>query len=216
MISLRTHVAAMLVFAALLTFSARAEEAKQLFNGKDLAGWKMAGPGEFKVEDGLLVTHGGMGLLWHEGEKFGNCEIKVVYKTDTPNANSGVYIRIDGEPKDPWFAVHHGYEVQIDDGADKFHRTGSLYSLTEVKELVETKPGDFKTLIIRLDGDRTTVTVNGKLVTDFKEGDPVPPKKSYSEPERGPRPKMGYIGLQNHDDKSRVRFKEVSVTPLKK
>src|SRR5207249_7729784 len=29
----------------------------------------------------------------------------------------------------PWFAVHHGYEVQIADGTDPFHRTGAIYSL---------------------------------------------------------------------------------------
>src|SRR5215471_4246061 len=29
----------------------------------------------------------------------------------------------------PWFAVHRGYEVQIMDENDKFHRTGAIYSL---------------------------------------------------------------------------------------
>ena len=51
-------------------------------------------------------------------------------------------------------------------------------------------------------------------VTDFSEGDPVPPKKEDYEPERGARPTSGYIGLQNHDEKSRVHFREVSVAPL--
>lgn len=197
--------------------SARAEDGwKQLFNGKDKEGWTMAGPGEFKVEDGLLVTYGGMGLLWYNKEKFGNCEIKVVYKSSKNRDNSGVFIRIDGEPKDPWFAVHHGYEVQIDDAADPFHRTGSLYSLTEAKATVDAKPGEWITMLIKLDGDRTISTVNGKEMTDYKEGQPVPPKKAASEPERGPRPQMGFIGLQNHDKGSKVSFKEVSVKPLPK
>ena len=40
---------------------------KPLFNGKDLTGWKHVGPGEMTVEDGLIHTHGGMGLLyWSE------------------------------------------------------------------------------------------------------------------------------------------------------
>jgi hypothetical protein len=51
------------------------------------------------------------------------------------------------------------------------------------------------------------------LVTDFKDGDPVPPKVG-NEPDRGPRPKSGYIGLQNHAEKDVIYFKEVSVTEL--
>ena len=190
-------------------------EWKPLFNGKDLTGWKMTGPGEFTVEDGELVTHGGMGLLWYERERIGNAELRIVFQTTKPDDNSGIFIRIDGEPADPWFAVHHGYEVQIDNGGDESHRTGALYSLTKVKEMVQTKPGEDVTVLIKLVGDRTIVHVNGKLVTDFTEGDPVPPKKASYEPDRGPRPETGYIGLQNHDDKSRVHFKEISMRPLK-
>ena len=40
----------------------------------------MTGPGEIKLEDGELVTYGGMGLLWYTGEKLGNCRIRVVFK----------------------------------------------------------------------------------------------------------------------------------------
>ena len=39
-------------------------EWKQLFNGKNLDGWKHVGPGEFVVENGVLKTVGGMGLLF--------------------------------------------------------------------------------------------------------------------------------------------------------
>ena len=40
---------------------------QQLFNGKDLTGWKHVGPGGDTVEDGLIKTHGGMGLLVLDG-----------------------------------------------------------------------------------------------------------------------------------------------------
>jgi hypothetical protein len=33
----------------------------------------------------------------------------------------------------------------------------------------------------------------------------------WYEPVRGPRPDVGYIGLQNHDARSVVYFREVSV-----
>lgn len=208
----------MLIAALGMVMSAGALGAEEgwrpLFNGKNMDGWKMTGPGQFKVEDRALTTYGGMGLLWYEKEKLGNCEIRVVYRTSKPSDNSGVFIRINGEPKDPWFAVHNGYEVQIDDHGDSWHRTGALYSLTEVKEKVEAKAEEWNTMLIRLEGDRTIVHVNGTLVTDYKEGQAVPPKKKYYEPDRGARPVEGYIGLQNHDNNSKVQFKEISVRPL--
>jgi len=69
---------------------------------------------------------------------------------------------------------------------------------------------------ITLDGPHTTVVLNGVKVTEFTEGDAVPPKKFDFEPERGPRPPQGYIGLQNHSDNDVVFFKEVAVKMLKK
>jgi hypothetical protein len=51
-------------------------------------------------------------------------------------------------------------------------------------------------------------------VTDYKEGDAVPPRKFDYEPQRGRRPIAGYIGLQNHSDNDIVFFKEVAVQPL--
>ena len=92
---------ACVVAAAFLLVAARAQAPawKQLFNGKDLTGWKHVGPGEMTVEDGLIRTHGGMGLLYWTGGKLGNCRIHVVYKMRDFNDNSGVFIRIPIEPR---------------------------------------------------------------------------------------------------------------------
>lgn len=206
----------MLAACASSPVHAEAEEVpwRPLFNGVDLAGWKQVGPGEFKVEDGALVTYGGMGLLYYTAETFGDCEIRVVFKETTDVDNSGVFIRIGMEPKNPWYAVNQGYEVQIDHDADPWHRTGVLYSMTEAKAEIPAPEGEWSTMLIRLEGDRTAVTVNGALITDFLEGTPVPERKSISEPARGPRARQGYIGLQNHDANSKVMFKEISVRPL--
>ena len=51
---------------------AQSAEWKQLFDGKDLVGWKHVGKGEMTVEDGLIHTHGGMGLLYWTGGKLGD------------------------------------------------------------------------------------------------------------------------------------------------
>jgi hypothetical protein len=197
------------------------QEWRQLFNGKDLTGWKHVGQGSMEVENGLIRGHGGMGLLYWTAEKFGNCTIRVVYKMRDDNSNSGVFIRIPIEPYEEWMPVFYGYEVQIDNkpelsDEDEYHYTGMLYSLT--KPLA--KPGlpgpQWNTMEITLDGDRTIVYVNNVKVTDYKEGDPVPERVFDFEPYHGRRPDSGYIGLQNHSENDVVYFKEVSVKPLKK
>src|ERR1700738_120279 len=138
---------------------------RQLFDGKDLAGWKHVGPGSMTVEDGLIRTHGGMGLLYWTAGKMGNCRIRVVYKMRDFNDNSGVFIRIPIEPREPWMPVHYGYEVQIDNhpetsNEDEYHITAALYSLT--KPLAKPgKPGpEWNTLEISLDGPHPIVMLN--------------------------------------------------------
>jgi hypothetical protein len=176
-----------------------------------MTGWKMVGPGRFVVEDGMLKTEGGMGLLWYTGEKFGDATLRVVFKTATEHANSGVYIRLAEPPKDPWYAVHNGYEVQIDAGGDEWHCTGSLYSLSKVTMTNQKPMGEWNTMDVELLGQKTIVILNEKKINEFIGDQPVPPRKQWYEPVRGPRPDSGYIGLQNHDAKSTVYFREVSV-----
>lgn len=216
---------ATLLFAILalgtLFGAGQSEEWQQLFNGKDLTGWKHVGPGTMVVEDGLIKTQGGMGLLYWTGGKVGDSVIRVVFKMRDKNDNSGVFIRIPIEPREEWMPVHYGYEVQIDNnpeavGEGDTHVTGCLYSMN--KALARPgKPGpEWNTMEITLDGPRTIVLVNGVKVTDFMEGQPVPAKKFDFEPFRGPRPLKGYFGLQNHSDNDIVFFKEVAIKPLQK
>jgi len=190
---------------------------QQLFNGKDLTGWKHVGPGSMSVENGLLRGHGGMGLLYWAGGPFSDCTFHIVYKMRDENDNSGVFIRIPVEPREEWMPVHYGYEVQIDNHPerskeDDYHITGTLYSLT--KPLAKPgKPGpEWNTMDITLEGPRTLVYVNGVKVTDYREGDPVPPRKFDFEPQRGRRPNTGWFGIQNHSDNDIVYFKEISVS----
>jgi hypothetical protein len=200
------------LFALLLaTATLQAADWKPLFNGKDLTGWEMVGRGRFVIEDGMLKTEGGMGLLWYKPEKFGNTTIRVVFKTVGERGNSGVYIRIPEPPKDPWYAVHNGYEVQIESKGDDWHSTGALYSLSKVTSRNQKPSGEWNTMEITLKGQKTIVSVNGQVVNEFDGNQPVPERKQWFEPVRGPRPDAGYIGLQNHDAKSVIYFKEVSV-----
>ncbi len=202
----------------LVVKSIRAQDWKPLFNGRDLTGWEQVGPGEFVVEDGLLKTVGGMGMILYPAEKFGDVVFKVVFKVKDNDCNSGVFIRLPHKPEDAMDAVNHGYEVQIDNGSrhvgGEYHCTGVLYSLTKAKAHPQKEVGEWNTMEITLDGLRTIVHLNGTLVTDYTEGGEVPPKTRDFEPDRGPRPAKGYMGLQNHDDLSTVWFKEVAVKSL--
>lgn len=221
-------------------------------NGKVSPDWIHLGWGGFVVDENALRTEcdpRGMGLLVYRKERFGNCQIRVVFKCKDAKSNAGVYVRIadgileharrpmaafdrdaTGTPSDaslakvkaaaehgdgPWFAVNHGYEVQIQDVNDPFHRTGAIYSLAPATAASRKSPGEWQTLIITLDGDEIIVDLDGQRVTDFDPESPeVPPQKEWYEPKRKPlRPEAGYIGLQNHDPGDVVWFQEVSVRP---
>jgi hypothetical protein len=66
-------------------------------DGKVDRGWVHLGWGGFVVDDGALRTEcdsKGLGLLVYRRERFGNCQIRVVFKSKEAKSNSGVYVRI--------------------------------------------------------------------------------------------------------------------------
>ena len=202
-----------------------AAERKQLFNGKDLSGWARIPRHEdapadqkpgFMIEKGLLVSlpDAPEDDLWYTPEKIGNATLRVVYKSSDKTANSGVFIRIPDKPKSEDDAINRGIEVQIDESGDDWHCTGVLYSMTQAKARPYKPSGEWNTLEITMQGPRTTVKLNGELVTDYDGVSPVPPKKGRYEPDRGPRPDTGYIAIQHHGGAATVWFREISVMPL--
>jgi hypothetical protein len=219
--------------------------------GKIAPGWIQIGWGGFEVEEGTLRTEPdprGLGLLVYQTKRFGDCQLRVVFKAKDAKSNSGIYVRLTddifqqvGRPgaefdrnaarkiskesmermkvsaereEGAWFAVHHGYEVQIADSGDAFHRTGAIYSLAASS--ATPHPGEWRTMIITLAGDQIHVDLDGQRVMRFDPNDPAnPPRKNWTEPKREPkRPIIGYIALQNHDPGDVVWFKEVSVRSL--
>jgi len=193
-------------------------------NGRNLDGWSVADndgskPPPWVVKDGMLQTNiGGHGFLWYSRHKIGNATITVVYRMSTEKGNSGIFIRIPRKPENPLgegYAINHGIEVQIDNRDNDYHCTGVLYSMTKAMARPYKPAGEWNTMEITLRGLRTIVKLNGVLVTDYDGKSPVPPKVKEWEPDRGPRPESGYIGVQHHDDEAVFSFKEISVEPLK-
>lgn len=117
-----------------------------------------------------------------------------------------------------WYPVHHGYEIQICDDTDEFHRTGAIYSLAKAAPLPRKPAGEWRTMIITLKGTVIEIEIDGQPITRFDSAAPDnPPQKQWFEPSRkATRPTKGYLGLQNHDPGDVVWFKEVSVRPLPK
>jgi hypothetical protein len=116
----------------------------------------------------------------------------------------------------PWYAVHHGYEVQICDAGDPGHRTGSIYALATTSGAPPAAAGAWRTMVITLDGTRVLVDLDGRRVTAFdSDAKDLPARRQWHEPKREPRrPAAGHIGLQTHDPGDVVWFQEVSVRPL--
>jgi Domain of Unknown Function (DUF1080) len=181
----------------------------RLFNGVNLDGWRQAGPGGFTVDNGTMVTEGGMGLLWYAGREFENFELDVDWKVTKKSDNSGVFVRFPaptvshGRGGDPQVAIEQGYEIQIDDeGApdgDMIHKTGAVYRVQPPEKVASRQPGEWNTFRIRVEGQIYNVTLNGApVIVDF----------------RGNRSIRGHIGMQNHSPEDRVFFRNVIATPL--
>lgn len=192
---------------------------QQLFNGKDIDGWSFVGLGNFMVKDGSLVSGGKTGILWYNQQKFGNCVVRAIYKVNDPEVSSAVFVQMPHAPIDIWDAVNSSYQIKIMDNVDEYRRTGAIYSLSKAR-IAPTKPaGQWNKMDIFLQGKNVAVYVNGELVSSYDPNQISPPRTASSDPERGPRPENGYIGIENHNDlindaMGQISFREISVLPL--
>jgi hypothetical protein len=169
----------------------------ELFNGKDTSGWRHIGPGEFVVEDGALVSKGGMGMLYYEEKKFKDFTLEIEWKANHKCNNSGIFVRFPEKSDDPMYSVNNGYEIQICD-CDKqglMYETGAIYSFHPATKIASKNAGEWNLYQITVVGQHYTVRLNGEKVNEFD----------------GERGLDGYIGLQNHDPISRVSFRRVRV-----
>ncbi len=139
----------------------------QLFNGKDLTGWRLINPKQangFKVVDGVLVND----PVSPEGQRlsFGNLrtdkefeDFNLKLEVNVPeHSNSGVYLR-------------GIYEVQVVDSYGNeldSHNMGAVYSRITPTVAAEKKGGEWQTMDITLCDRHATVILNGKKIIDNK------------------------------------------------
>ncbi len=172
--------------AAIWLSAASGESDKQggwidLFNGKDLSGWKPTGHGKWFVKDGIVIgtqdEQGRPGDLMTRMQ-YEDFELEVEFKVVWP-ANSGI-----------WFRKAPGkMGCQFDILCDEVHypqaKTGSIWSngfKSTVPDEKHLKKNDWNTAYIRCQGDHIVAKLNGHPVADFRD-------KSFG---------RGAIGLQTH------------------
>jgi hypothetical protein len=181
-----------------------------LFDGKSLRDWKVGDHAEtFSVENGTIAVHGETAHLFYNGDikdhNFKNFEFKAQVMT-TPGSNSGIYFHTQFQ-ESGW--PSKGYEVQVNNSHSDWRRTGSLYAVNDVKDIL-VKDNEWFTEYIMVKGKRVIIKVNDKTVVDYVE-----PENVKSIPDRHERfLSSGTFALQGHDPKSKVYFKDLMVKPL--
>ncbi len=175
-----------------------------LFDGKSLDGWKMIGEGNFIVMESekALLSQGGMGLLWHTIKKYNDFILKLEWRVLHKDDNSGIFVRFPDPGNDSRVAVNTGYEIQIDDlgkpDGDGIHKTGAIYNFAAPTKIVSKPVGQWNDLEIKVIKQNYTVMINHQKVIEFI----------------GNRSLKGYIGLQNHDAKSKVSFRNIRIKEM--
>jgi len=182
-----------------------------LFDGKSLAGWEGDTEKTWKVEDGAIVG-GSLDAVVPRNEflcttkTYENFELKVTFKLtgDKAKANAGIQFRTERIPK------HHevkGYQADI--GQDYW---GALYDESRrnkvlarpTKDVIEklVKHDDWNEYVIRAEGPRIRLWLNGKLTVDYTEEDDKIARN-------------GIIGLQVHGGaKAKVYYKNITIEEL--
>jgi hypothetical protein len=174
-----------------------------LFNGKNLKGWKIYGTEKWYVENGELICESGpdkkYGYLATE-KFYKNFDLTLDFKEEA-NGNSGVFFRstIEGTKVSGW-------QVEV---APPNHDTGGVYEsygrgwLVQIPDEKETilKPDDWNTLRIRVEGDHVQTYLNGTEMVDMHDE-----KIGQAD---------GSIALQIHDGGGiKVRWRNFKLQPL--
>jgi Domain of Unknown Function (DUF1080) len=169
----------------------------ELFNGKDITGWKLRDTARgqcWSIADGAMTNTPPCVDIISE-RTFTDFKLHVEF-TIVPKSNSGVYLR-------------GRYEVQIQDDAGKAMdslRMGGVYGFLRPATNASGKPGEWQAYDITLVGRRATVVLNGKTIIDNAEIPGITGGALDSD-EGAPGPVM----LQG--DHAKVSFRKVSITP---
>jgi hypothetical protein len=201
-------VLAFLLFT--IPLSAQTGEWVELFNGKNLDGWKVSeNSASFAVEDGVIKVAGPRGHAFYVGEvgnhDFKNFELIVELKT-MPKANSGIFIHTQYQ-EDGW--PNKGYEIQVNQSHSDWRKTGSVYSFQDVRETF-VQDGEWYTEHVIVNGSQVTVKINGNTVNEYDESKDEKRASGLGEKSLS----SGTIALQAHDPESVIYYRSVKIKLL--
>lgn len=169
-------------------------------------GWNHYGPGYFILDakTGELKSQGGMGLFWYSKRKFRDFVLELEFKCAQKNTNSGIFLRVPQIPVSDDY-IYHAFEIQINDSGEGIHKTGAAYDAEAPIRDASKPTGEWNHFKITFQGNRIQVELNEVLVLDW-EAEPRGKIKDFA--------REGYIGLQNHDSKSPVYFRNIYIKEL--
>ena len=132
-----------------------------LLDGSSLNGWRVLGNANWSLAEGAATATSGSGFLVSE-RSYGDFELSVEFWADEP-ANSGVFIRCANPAV---IADRNCYEVNIyDTRPDQTYRTGGIVHIAEPSARIDAG-GRWNTFLIRAQGNRLVVTLNGTQTVD--------------------------------------------------
>ncbi|KAB2654394.1 MAG: DUF1080 domain-containing protein [Verrucomicrobia bacterium] len=163
-------------------------------------------PQGWSLVDGALRANGERSHCFYIGSlaPFKDFELKLDIKTE-PGSNGGVYIHTKYQDSGwPW----GGYETQVNQSHGDWRKSGSVYAVHDVKD-VFVKDNEWYTHHVVVKGNTIKVFLNGKLVNEFTEEPGRQPGKDFER-----KLSQGTIGLQSHDPKSVVLYRNIRVKKL--
>jgi len=202
----------------------------QLFNGKDLTGWKVyPQPNPNEIQEVIKKEEGGKVIAYYGKLKKTGKEVPLWRAEDGLLVGSGPHSHLFSERGDyvnfryrveaiindkgnsgQYFRTQFGpdfpkgYEAQINATHTDRIRTGSLY-FPKIKELLVLddaphKPNEWFTQEVIAEGNHIIIKVNGKTTVDWKD-----PENRFQK---------GHFALQGHDPGTVVKFKKIEVKEL--
>jgi len=184
---------------------------RRLFDGKSFAGWEGDTNQMWRVENGALVGGGLKETVAHNdflcaSGEFKNFDLRLKVKLEgTGFVNGGIQLRSQ-RAKEPAFEMV-GYQADMGEGywgslydESRRRKTLAFTHAAILKRIVKTN--DWNDYVIRCEGPRVRLWLNGILTVDYTEDE-----KDI--------PMSGLIGIQIHGGgKSEASYKDITIEEL--
>jgi len=190
-----------------ITYFKGYEEILAQSNGKySKHSWNHYGPGYFILDEqtGVLKSQGGMGLFWYSRKKYEDFVLELDFKCSREDTNSGIFLRVPDMPVSNSY-IFHSFEVQIYDKGKDIHKTGAVYDAEPPFKDAFKETGEWNHFKISFQEYQIQAELNGEKILDWT-AEPRGKVRDFAD--------KGYIGLQNHDSRSPVYFRNIFIKEI--